>query len=144
MLVDQAVRKLLATDAGVIAIASTRIYGGILSQDATQPSVTYRVVSRDHEEDLDGPSGLRTSRFRIYSTARKKVGDYTVAKQLDEAVRLALHGFSGTVTDLTVSPPETIEIQRVFAASSFDFYDDKTETHQIISDYLVTAHEVIP
>src|SRR5689334_827757 len=132
MLPEQALHALLQSSAAVSAMVEGRIYPNVLPQDVTYPAIAYRVASTAHVESLDGSSGLRRTRFRIYS-ATKGFDQYGAAKLLDEAVRLSLQGFSG---DVELSPPEspedTLRVQGISALSAFDQYDDLIESHQIL------------
>jgi hypothetical protein len=146
VLVEQALQKLLRTDAGVSALGA-RIYPNQLPQTPiSYPAAAVRLVSREHmgrRLERRGASGLARSRYRIFSTA-EGTGGYAQAKRLDEAIRLCLDGFAGTVTDETVSPQETVEIQGIEVLTSLDFYDDKTATHQVATDFDVWADEQQP
>ncbi len=129
------------------AVATGGVWAGVLKQTTNYPAVAYRKVSHETQPRLNerGHSGLAMSRFRFFSTANLASGfGYDLATQLDEAIRLCLHGFKGTVTDDSISPPATLEVFGIFQASSFDFYDDPTQTYQVISDYDVWAEETQP
>lgn len=139
LLVETAFNLLLRGNAGVAAIASTRIFNSIAVQTATYPYIVTRTEGRSHVIALDGACGLRESRIRVFSAAKT----YDTAKQLDEAVRLAAQGFEGTVTDNT-SPSNTLQIQLIECVFSIDNYLSDTKTHEIVTDYLVTAHEEVP
>ena len=141
MLVEQAIAQLLNDSTGVQALADDRIFSPIIKPGMnTYPAVAVRTSSRRHEEVLDGPAGLRTTTFQTYSVSKH---DFSAAKLLDEAIRQTLHGYRGTVTS-DDSPSESINIQGIFAGSSFDGYDETTQTYQVVSLYEVTAGEVVP
>lgn len=146
MLIEEALYSLLAADAGVVAIAEDRIVPGFLEQSTQDPAIAFRLLSRDNEEltldwDERAHDQLSFSRFRFFSVTKGR-GQYSTAKRLDDALRLALHGFAGDVTD--GSPPETLTIHGIFSENSFDAYDDETETNQVIRDFGVWASEVRP
>lgn len=145
MFVHEALRLRLIADTDVAAI-STRFYPGFLTQDVTYPAVAYRLVSKDTPTRLDtrGHCGLAQFRLRFYSTTDKAHGGYDSAKNLDDAIRLCLQGFAGTITDATVSPVETLDIEGIFHDNTVDGYEDQTQTYQVISDYLVWAEETSP
>ena len=84
--VGDSVRALLLDDAAVTAVVGTRIVPDGLAQGETSPAITYRVISTDHEHDINGPKvGIVRSRITIdcYSTTRK------AANALAELVRLS-------------------------------------------------------
>lgn len=140
MLVEKAFNLLLQEDTGVSAIVSGRVYSGNAPQTATYPLIAHRTEGRSHIISLKASNGLRRTRFRVFSAAKT----YAAAKNLDEAVRLAIQDFRGVVSD-TASPPDTLRIQLIECESSIDMpFDDATKTHQVVSDYTVTAHEEVP
>jgi hypothetical protein len=154
MIVAQALFKILSTNTTLIALVGDRIYPGKLPQDVgggyTYPAIVFRRVERSSLPILNpgepgesrGSSGLQENRWRFFSIGLEPT--YSVQARLDEAIRLCLEGFQGVVTDETISPVESIEIQGIFPLTSVDFNDDKTATFQVISDYDVWAGEQQP
>ncbi len=143
MQVEEALYKLLRDNDAVAAIVDDRIYPTILDREVDYPAIAYRhVPSGEHIAGLLGSSGLKRSRFRIFSTARKVASGYAVSIQLAEAVRLALQGFRGEVFHDTLS--ESVFIQNIIAESSHDLYDDKTETFQRAEDFDIWVQEPRP
>lgn len=136
----------LTADAALVAEIDTRIFPGFLAQKTLYPAVAYREVGRTPLERMEerGHAGMSQYRFRFFSTTNMANGGYDTAKQVDELIRLALHGFKGEVTDLTSSPVETFYIDGIFHRGTVDGYHDETETYQVISDYDVWAEEVQP
>lgn len=142
MNVQEALYLRMTADAGVSAIATGGIWNGVLSQDALYPAIAYRRMDKETPLRLEsrGHSGIAGHRFRFYSAAQQQDD----ATELDEALRLCLHGFSGTITNTDLSPDESLDIQGIFQTNTFDFYDDPTQTYQVISDYDVWAEEPRP
>lgn len=145
MLVEVAIAQLLRDNAGVAAIVGARIIPLVLDANVDYPAVLYRAVhGGEHYEDLDGSSGLRRTRLGIYATHSKGRTNYKPVLQLAEAVRLALHGFSGTVTLDNSSPVESIFIGNISAGPFEDRFDDPTQTYQRLQIYDVWSNEDIP
>lgn len=144
MLVHEALRLRLLDDAGVTAITEN-IYLGVLSQGVEFPAVAYRQSDKSTDptlmEENRGHPGTSEFRYRYYSTTD---GNPDEAVELDEAIRLCLEGFVGTITDTDASPDESVEILGIFHEGTFYGYDDETETHQMITEYRVVAHETRP
>lgn len=140
-----ALRLLLIADAGVSALVSTRIYPGILEQTVTLPAIAYRRVNEEPEIRLEsrGSAGLQLSRWRFFATANGN-GAYVAATAIDEAVRLAIHGYSGTVDDGLSPSVDSLEIHGIFKENAFDIYDDTTKTHQVVADYAVWSVQEQP
>jgi Protein of unknown function (DUF3168) len=134
---EQAIVRLLVTDAGVSAIVAGRVYPGLLPESTTYPAVAYEVVSETPNVALDGVNPTRAKRFRFWS-ATHGVNSYGAAKALDAALRDCLEGFAGIVSD-GLSPESTLEIQGVFPLSTYDLYESETETRMVISDFSVVA-----
>lgn len=128
------------------SVATGGVWAGVLKQTVNYPAVAYRRVSHETAERLEsrGHSGIALHRFRFFSTCNLAAGGYDLAKSLDEKIRLSLHGYAGVVTDDSISPPSTLYVNGIFQQSSFDMYDDPTQTYQVISDYDVWAEEVQP
>jgi Protein of unknown function (DUF3168). len=142
-LVEQALHLLLETDTDIMGFVGNRIHPTVLPQSTNYPAITYRQVSGEHVESLQGSSGLKRSRFRIFSTARLSEGGYGVAKQLDETIRLVLHGFTGVV--VSNDPiPQTIRIYDIQVGTSIDLFDDPTLSYQTVTDYDIWVTEPQP
>lgn len=144
-LIEEAIKSVLTDDAGVSAAVGNRVYGGYLTQTTQLPAVAYRQIGEDVLPTMtanDGHPGHVMRRMRFFSTS-KGVGKYLEAKQVDEAIRLALHGYSGTVTN-SLSPSESITIQGIFSENCIDLFDADTQIHQIVRDFAVWATETHP
>lgn len=124
---------------------STRIYHPILPQLVTYPAIAFRRASLNQEDNIDSSAGVKSSpgmaqhRFRVFSTAKGATATDD-AEALDEKVRLALQGYKGTVSN----GGDSLVIDGIFPRFSFDFYDDPTQTHQVISDFEVWAEQPRP
>lgn len=144
MLVHEALRLRLLDDAEVAAITEG-IYLGVLSQGVDLPAVAYRQVDKATDPTLmtenRGHPGASEFRYRYFSTCN---GNADEAVELDEAIRLCLEGFVGTITDTDSSPDEAVEILGIFHEGTYYGYDDETETHQMITEYRVFALETRP
>jgi hypothetical protein len=142
VLIEEALYKVLTEDAGVSELVADRIYPGFLAQTVTYPAIAYRLVNRSRVDQLTDrrSTGLAQSRFRFFCTAQGP-DRYAEAKRLEDAVRLALEGYSGEVTG---ESPEAVYIQTIEPLGVNDFYDDATQTHQAIADYDVWASEQQP
>jgi len=137
---DQAIYRVLATNAGVTAIVGTRITAGVLPQTTTYPAIAYRLAGEDSIVSLDASNGLRSSTVRVFCCTK---ANYGAAASLAEAVRLAMADFKGSVSD-GASPSSTVTIQGTFAAGLFEAYDDRTGTWQVIRDFDIWSHEEVP
>jgi len=88
------VYALLAADTDVAALVSTRIYPESAPQNVTVPYITYEVSSVEHYHHMVNSSGLKAATVMVDCFA----ATYIAARALAEKVRLALQGYTGTVT----------------------------------------------
>lgn len=138
-----ALRLLLAANSGVAALVGTRIFHGAINQTSEFPALVYRQDDETAQEILtERANGLEETMYRFFSTAKGSDG-FLTAKALHRAVYMCLQGFQGLVVDLT-SPMQTLFIQRIHLTASFDFFDEMSKTHQVISDYQVSAEQQRP
>lgn len=96
MLIEEALFSMLDADAAIANIVGNNIFPVTLPQylqkeqaaNPSYPAVVFSLVSRQRSDTHDGPTGLVESQYGFACLSRK----YLEAKQLAEAVRLALHG----------------------------------------------------
>lgn len=145
MLIDEALYSIVSADAGVVAIAGTRVSAVVMSQSEVYPAVTFRRINSSPLLRLArrGVSDLARHRYRFFCVATKATGGQRTAARLRDAVKLALVGQSGDFYS-TDSPPETLHIGGIFPESTFDLYDDATQTYEAVADYDVWAEEQQP
>src|SRR5688572_23590778 len=139
-----ALRVLLVTDIGVSTLVGTHIFDGAINQ-----ARDYHAASAFRKDDefplvmlTERSSGLEDAVYRFFSTAKGSDG-YLTAKAVHHAVFMRLQGYRGIVADNS-SPIQTLEIHRIAIVSSFDFFDEMSKTHQVVSDYAVSAEQERP
>lgn len=137
--VEEAIFVLLSTDAGVTGMIGQRIYAPVLPQTAIYPAFSFRCEEEETITALDGSLGLCKSLIRVFCASKASAAD---ARALARLVKLALVDYSGTVDD-GQSPPDTLVIQNIEAVGRFSGFDDRTQTRQVIRDFLVTHEEPI-
>jgi hypothetical protein len=147
MEIEQAFGKLIMTNAAVLLqCPAARVFAPAAPQSQqTWPCVAYRTVPPVVRDPVLGPSGytgLVRTRLRVFVSG-KGLKSYGIVKRLNKAVQKALLGFQGLVEDDTVSPVEAVEIQGIFAHSTFnvDDYDQKADVVTVFSDYDVWHDE---
>lgn len=124
--VEAAIFNLLSANAGVSALVASRIYPEILPQPPTYPALTYRRMSFESVEVLDGTAaGLDHPRIEVNSWATTYAGALT----LNAAVRTALR----RVTDLTQDP----DILDAILENEFDMYEDDVKVYRRVAEYVV-------
>lgn len=143
MLIEEAVYQLLSANAGVTALASGRIFAGVLPQDLQNyPAIAYRApatgnrMNRRTIQVMEGGCSLVAQRIHVFSAAKGK-RDYGPAAELDAAVCGALEDYQGTVSIPASSPLESIYVQGIFATTLAHAYgfDDKTQTHNFVTEF---------
>jgi hypothetical protein len=138
LLHEEALVIILKNDPGLTALVGSRIYPGVLPQLVVFPAIAYRLTNREHMERLEqrGSAGLVRSTFRLYSCSKGTSGvssAYGETKKVDAAVIQCLLGFHGTVSN-TGTPPASLEVQHVRHVNTLEFYDDATETWQVVTE----------
>lgn len=109
---------LLAGNAGISALVSTRIYPVLIPQDGTLPAVTYQRVSGGQINSTDGFTALENPRIQIDCMATTYAG----AKAVAAAVFSAMEG-STTFDALLISDT--------------DIYEDEVECYRVSMDFSV-------
>lgn len=132
MLLEAAIYNEISTDAGVVAIASTRIYPTFIPADASLPAVAYQVFMYPGPLAHDATEGLKSARVQFTCTATT----YLVAKNLARAIKALLHGIKRTFGG---SGGVTVEYSEV--VSLLDGYDFDTEKHTVRVDVMFLYKE---
>lgn len=91
--IETALFSILIGDATINSLIATRVYPNIVPQNAPMPAITYQQISGPRDHVMAGPTGLVGARYQINCWA----SSYAGAKELAEAVRKELDGYSGTV-----------------------------------------------
>lgn len=123
MRIEEALATKLRETASVSALVGTRIYPTTAPQNTTSPHVIYDLLGGADVAGHDGWESLRTGRISYTCLAPT----YSAAKAVAEAVRLALTGFRGILSGLTVSIPQAYE--------DADLYDDLLELYLVVVDF---------
>lgn len=160
MVIEQAFGKLLTAASGITATLppdwsnalvrslcpAAQVFAPLAPQSQqTWPVIVYRTVPPQLRDPMLGPTaynGQVRTRFRVFVSGQT-MSSYALVKRLNGAVQKALLGFQGTIEDVTVSPVDAVEIQGIFAHTTFnvDDYDEKTKVLSVISDYDVWHDE---
>lgn len=130
MTIEELIFTRLSGFAGLAALVSTRIYLGVLPQNAAMPAVSWRRVTdaTPQPQQLAGQPDLIRARFQFDCWATT----YASARNVRDQVRLALKRWSD------IGPPV---VQVAFAISAIDLYEDDTELHHLIADYEINYEE---
>lgn len=110
-MIEAEIIQLLAEDAPVVAIASTRVYPLALPQNTTLPAITYQRISGIHEHTLSEPSTLTRPRFQFVAHA----STFLQARQLANAIKTAFNGRRAARLSTT--------IQAITVENEFDHYN---------------------
>lgn len=120
--------------AGVTALLGSgtamRVFAQVAKQKATTPYVTYSRVSTNTEPvaSLEGGRpqfAIARINFECWSS------QYDEAKAVEDAIRLALDGWSGTLASVTVAGCRRIDARDIYEP------DTKPPLHRVGADYLV-------
>jgi hypothetical protein len=138
--IAKALRELLLADGGVSGVVSARIYRGVAPANAGLPRITLYVVSQVDFNLLSGSaSGYMTASVQVDSWGETPDSALSAA----DAVRLAVHGYIGSMGDdsvrvqhATVSDSRETQIE---PDTSNDIY-----LHRVSQDIDFTFQQTIP
>jgi hypothetical protein len=130
--------KLLATTP-VTALVVGRVYPNYLPENASLAAIVYQRISGPRIHNMSGTSGTASPRIQITSWG----ATYKKAKELSAAVRVALDGFSGTITQSTTS---SLKIQSCLLQNELDMpelapLDDALRRFGVVQDYIIWHDE---
>ncbi|MBC8266369.1 MAG: DUF3168 domain-containing protein [Flavobacteriales bacterium] len=115
MLVGKAIYNILSNNAGVTAIASTRIYPNVAKQTSAFPFVIYSITGDAPTDTKDGVSPLDENNALILCYSQS----YSEASDLADKVRTALDRVDGTYGGV-----ELQNITYLNYSDDFDVNDD--------------------
>lgn len=133
MSIDADLYAKVTGNSGVAVLIADRFTPLILDQSTVMPAAVYQFISGTHEESMQGSSGLAVGRLQVAA-----YGDAPAdARAVAEAIRLVLHGLSGTVGS-------TDNVAILILDGPRDSYEDATKRFRRDYDYQVHYHEVQP
>jgi len=130
MQIEQAVLKELLADSGITDLIGERLYYVKAPQDVAKPYIVFFKVSAPREYSHDGASKLARPRFQFSCFAMT----YYEAKQIAEAIRVAIEAFSGTMGT-------GVEVGSCFCLNESDMYEEDTKLFHVAVDYLIYHKE---
>jgi len=113
-----------------------RIYPYKLPQNPTLPAITYTLIYGESLQSHSGSSGLRFPRYQVDAWTTLADG-YDSAKALQEQIRLALQGWTGTAAGVRVTAI-------LKDSDNPDYYDQDLKIWRVSTDYSVHHEEEIP
>jgi len=132
MKIEQAILKELLADSGTTSLIGERLYYVKAPQDVAKPYVVFFKASGPREYSHDGASELARPRFQFSCFATT----YYQAKQIAEAIRVAIEAFSGTMGGVG-----GVEIGSCFCINESDIYEEDTKLFHVAVDYLICHKE---
>ncbi len=113
--IEEALVAILAGNAGVKALAGSRIYPLVAPPDVTLPAIAYQRISGPRVHSHSGSSGLASPRFQFTALA----STYSGAKALVNAMRQALDCYVGIVLG--------VQIHAIVLENEVDGYNDSAD-----------------
>src|SRR5438045_179384 len=98
MTLEEGLQAYVSTKTAISALAGTRVYPFNLPQNPTLPAITYQRISGQHTRSMGGSSQLGWGRVQLVFWATT----YRAAKDGAEQLRIALDGYAGAMSSLTV------------------------------------------
>ena len=115
-----AVRSVLANDAGVSALVSTRVYPDIPpQQNATYPCAVVQLVVEESAVQMVGLAGMANSRIQVDCYAVTRLA----AAALQDACRLALADYTGT--------SQSVVIRNTYPKTGFAVYEPPNDSSDL-------------
>jgi hypothetical protein len=129
--IEEGLGSYLSTYGGLVALIGARVYLNRIPQKATLPLLTYQRISTPRllSHDTSGLTGTAHPRFQFDAWA----GTYATAKAINDQVRAALNGHTGTVT----IGADSVVIQAALVNDERYNPDLDAGLERISSDYIV-------
>jgi hypothetical protein len=97
--IESGLREVALADAGVAALIGSRLYPLKLPQSPVYPASVYQRISGPRDHDHGGSTGKAEVRIQVTHWATS----YSGVKQVAEAFRAALDGYSGAMGSTAVA-----------------------------------------
>ena len=129
-MIEEAIYSLVTKNRTITTLIGQRFYPNVIPQTADLPAVAYQVISAGRNYHHGGQSSLVTPVIGFTIDAR----NYSEAKAVAAAMRLALSGYQGYV--------DSVKIESIFLQNEFEGYNPASEIHLVRQDYQITWKEV--
>ena len=96
--IEEAIVYILVNDSDVNGLAGERVWPNLVPQGEKLPGITYQQISGPREQMMSGPAGMVRARYQLNCWAES----YEAAKDLFDAVRLAMDSYIGTVLSVVI------------------------------------------
>lgn len=127
--IDESLVAILAGAGAVTALCGQRVYPLRARQTATRPYIVYQRISTVRYPSHDGASGLARPRFQLRITG----ASYATVRQVADAVRTTLEGYSGEAAG--------VRIDGILLDNELDELDEATDdegsSYSTLQDYFV-------
>ena len=124
-------RAYLLADSAIASLIGVRMHPVNLPQNIRYPALSYMQVSNVRERDLCGPAGFAHPRISINSWSETYIG----ARDLAEAVRVALEGFRGQFT------PTGARVGSARLDNELDGDEPDVGIYRVLQDYIISHAE---
>ena len=127
----------LKNNAGVAALVSDRIFPQLMKEGTTLPAITFQFISGFRQLVLQGKSGYARPRIQVdcWALSEDPAGGYDKAKAVANAVRLALDGFAGVVSGVSIRSATLLNEQ--------DFDADEGRIRRVSLDFSIHYLEAV-
>lgn len=132
MTIDDALYSYLSTNAGLIALVSTRIYPEVLPKGTVQPAVVHQQISGPRIHAMGNDPGLTHPRWQFTVYAGTKLAAKGAAVKLREA----LQNYSGTMGGV-----DGVMVQRIYIEDEASGQDPDTGLFYVRQDYTIWHEE---
>jgi hypothetical protein len=97
-MIEKALFTRITSDSTIAALMGLRLFPNKIPQGQPLPAAEYKQKAGKRQQSMSGPLGMVDSQYTITCYGV----NYSVAKELSEAVRKRLDGFRGIVEGITI------------------------------------------
>lgn len=126
-MIEEGLTSLLLASNQLQQLVGDRIYPVLVPESSPYPCISYQTISEVSDNTSDGPSGYVDRRIQVDAWGKS----YPDVRHAQDAVRQAIEGFSGTLSDGTV-------VMSVRSVNSFDGFESDARIYRSSADYIVT------
>lgn len=127
-MITKDLRTYLLTLPAITTITS-QIHPGVLPQNPTLPAIVYQTSGAASGIAFDGPDGARNSQIQLDTYA----ATITASASLAEAIKTALHGYTGSMDSTTV--------YQTIVDSIYDVFESDTGLYRVSLDLSIWHKE---
>ncbi|MCK9569997.1 discoidin domain-containing protein [Candidatus Pacearchaeota archaeon] len=138
--IEAAIRARLIADTTFAGLVASKIYPQLAPQKAAAPFAVFNRISSDHDIHLRNASGFVSINLQLDYYA----STYSDVKDIAEAARVRLHGYSGTIA----VGDKSVSVKSCVLTSDMDGFENPPQgaekgTYRVIHQYQIVYNETV-